>query len=207
MIKKISIRITVSWLGLTASCGSTPEDLVPYCSADSADVCGPVGFPFVASARSRSDACPAGGACAVPLSKTATVVSQPEPGKLCMKGTVVGREGFAWLILAVSHWNRAATDLLDVFDAKALGISELRFTVDRPPTAGVSLFATTAHQRHCDVPSGCLDEGWDLLTGPRSNLVKVIDQGSAMFPKRVFARLPGAHRSPSCDDNRREANG
>jgi len=110
---------------------------------------------------------------------TTTVFTQPQVGQVCMKGAVAGPDGYVWLIATVSRWNKGNNHIVDVFDAKALGITGLQFTIDHPPNTGMSMFATTVKKRDCALPGECLD-GWNLMTGPRSNLVKVLDQSETV---------------------------
>lgn len=177
-----------AFIAFTHGCDSGP-DRTPYCETGSKDICAPPGLPFVTSARTRSDACPTGGDCASPLTLTTTVMTQPEPGKICMKGTVAGKNGFAWLILRVSEWNQAETQLVHVLDAKALGIEQVRFTIDRPPTTGLTMFATTAYREVCPAPGACLN-GFDLRTGASSANIKVMDRSETVTaPFTNFANV------------------
>ena len=173
-----SIGATLCLLGLVTGCDSTPTPTA-YCASEHGVLCAPAGFPYVAAIGSRSDACPGGiadASCAKPLSKTTNIVSNPAPGKVCMKGTVAGREGFAWLIVQVDQWDKPYHHIVSVLDADALGIEGLRFTVDTPPTSGMTMFSTTAHQTQCfDGPPGCYT-AWNLTTGPRSNNLEVIKE-------------------------------
>jgi hypothetical protein len=190
MMKKIAMGFVACALSLTTGCDSANVDQTPFCSEANRSICAPPGFPLVNAAGFRSDACPSGGDCAAPLTKTTASLSQPETGKLCMKGTVAGRDGFAWLLLQVDQRNMSFKDVVEVLDAKALGITELRFTIDGPPAAGLSLFGTAIEKSHCEVPGDCYGEGWNLMTGPRSNLVKVIDTaGPVSAPFANFARV------------------
>jgi hypothetical protein len=188
-----SVVVATSCLGLllAASCGSDPDVAMPYCASGNGLLCEPAAMPFVVSAGTRSDACPGvvGTPCTMPMSQSTTALSQPEPGKICMKGVVAGPAGWAWLLLGVSKWDRTRTHIVGVLDAKALGIAGLTFNVEKPPTVGMSLFATTAAVRQCAMPVGCLGEGWNLMTGPRSGLVKAIaTPGPVNAPFADFAR-------------------
>jgi hypothetical protein len=179
--------VMFTFIAFTHGCDGTPVDKSPYCETRWDAICEPPGFPFVAAVASRSDACPGAGDCSTPLTATTTVMTQPEPGKVCMSGTVAGRDGFAWLIVGVSEWNQWGTHIADVFDAKSLGIEQVRFTVDTPPVTGITMFATSAHRRTCSVPSECLN-GFNLHTAPRSGNLKVIDQTETITaPFTTFA--------------------
>ena len=184
-----TIGAALCLLGLTAGCDSTPVDLMPYCATDKGVLCAPAGFPYVTQIGSRSDACPSGGQpCDKPMSKTTATVSNPEPGKVCMKGTVAGREGFAWLIVKLDEWNKAMYHIVSPFDADALGIDQVSVRVDTPPTGGITMFATTSHKDQCfGGPPECYDS-WDLMTGARTNVVKVISEpGVVTAPFADFA--------------------
>jgi hypothetical protein len=188
MITRRFLGLAVSLLGLGGASCSSP-DLTPACTSGNGLICAPAALPFVVSAGTRSDACSrdVGTPCPSPASPTTAALDQPEPGKLCMKGSVVAG-GFAWLLVGMSAWDRTRTNIVGVFDARALGIEALSFTIDRPPSAGMSLFATTAVARFCAMPSLCLEE-WDLMTGPRTGLVKVIKEpGTVSAPFTDFER-------------------
>jgi hypothetical protein len=191
LIKRTSVGLALGLLGLATGCDDSAVSTEPYCKAVAGvNVCDPAEFPYVTELGTRSDACPdpGRGSCDAPLSETTAVLSTPEDGKVCLKGTVAGREGFAWLIVQVSKWTEARFNIVETLDAKKPGITELRFNVENPPAEGLTMFATSAHTRHCDVPAGCLN-GFDFTTGPRSNIVKVIDEsGPVRAPFTDFAR-------------------
>lgn len=189
--QRLGLGLLFASLGLASGCGSTPVDTVPYCATDSVNICEPPGFSYVSAAATRSDACPTPmkGPCGTPMSLTTATLTAPDTSKVCMKGSVAGREGFAWLLFHVARWNRAGTDIVTLMNAKAQGITELRFTVDTPPTEGITFVAATAHQTHCATPPDCLGEFWSLMTGPRSNVVRVItESGPVSAPFSDFRR-------------------
>jgi hypothetical protein len=200
MIKKASMGLVWWALNFVAGCGSTVVDDKPFCANEpGSTICAPASFPFVTSAGALTD-CQTMTGCTA--SKTTATLSQPQAGTVCLKGTVEAPSGYAWLLLAVSSTNESVTQIVDVFDAKTLGITGLQFTIENPPAAGVTLFATTAHQRSCTSPPDCLT-GWNLTTGSRADVLKAFQTAgpeSAPFssflnddPNKVFDTSALAH--------------
>lgn len=172
MIRTISIGLMLGAFSFVTGCASAVDDK-PYCADGPGMICAPAGFPFVTSASTLTD-CQTVPGCT--SSTTTATLRQPQAGTVCLKGTVEAPPGpgggpsFAWLLLAVNTVNRSKTQIVDVFDAKALGITGLTFTVDNPPATGVTLFATAAHSSSCTYPPDCL-YFWNLTTG-RADVVK-----------------------------------
>jgi hypothetical protein len=172
MFKTKSIGLVLGVLGFVTGCESVVDDK-PYCADGPGEICAPAGFPFVTSAGTLTD-CQTTPGCT--STKTTATLSQPQAGTVCLKGTVAaspvpsGGPSFAWLLLSVNSVNQSKTQIVEVFDAKALGITGLQFTIESPPATGVTLFATAAHTSSCSSPPECLSS-WSLTTG-RADVVK-----------------------------------
>jgi hypothetical protein len=145
--------------------------------------CTPRGFPFVDTAIAASDTC--GGNCPIlaadtPSGKTTATLRQPEAGTLCLSG-VVSSGGWATIGLVFAVWavegqartdmNQPRTEILKKFNADALGITQVAFTIDSPPSEGVSVSAAITTATSCpEGASGCVTIGFDLMTGPGSSV-------------------------------------
>ena len=157
----------------------------PACpSPDPSYICQPSGFPFIQIALVASDLCggPVAG-CAlgksVPTGETTATLSQPAAGKLCLSG-VVSPGGWAQLGFEFIEHTPDGTGILKMFDANALGISQLRFTVDTPPSGGLTMDAAIdtnvlcpSDATHCSCRRGSLDcftYGFDLMTAAGSSV-------------------------------------
>jgi hypothetical protein len=197
MLKRIAIGLTLGWLVIVVDgCSGDDDSETPYC-ADLAGgvICKPAGVAELQFAAVRSDACADSKVsprdCPDPTSDTTAKLSQPEDGKLCMKGTVVDPNGWAWLIMSVGTFNQDGTAATSVLDAKKLGATELRFTLEDPPADGLTLFAATVHNYECGSagPPGCLGEGFGLMSGPRSNQRRLLmEAGVQQAPFKDFSR-------------------
>lgn len=180
MKKQLVPAFVVSFIAFTSGCDSPAVDQTPFCDSEHGGLCEPPGFPFVEAIGTLSDACLGPGGCATPITKTTATLTQPQPGTACLEGTVAGRDGFSWLIVAVSRWNQAGGHIVDALDAASRGITQLRFTLDRPPVAGITMFATAAWRRDCpNHPADCM-HSFELRTGPRSATLKVMDRSETV---------------------------
>ncbi len=148
----------------------------PACpSSDASYICDPSGFPFVRISLAVSDLCSGPVAsCAlgknVPTGETIAILSQPAAGKLCLSGGV-SPGGWAQLVLAFSEPKPDGTGILKKFDANALGISQVEFTVDTPPSGGLSVDAAVTITEQCpNNPLDCFKNGFSLMTAPGSSV-------------------------------------
>jgi hypothetical protein len=198
MLKAMTIGLSLCSLVVAVSGCSGDDDAaeVPYC-ADEKDalICKPAGVAGVEVAGVRSDACADSKVsqrnCPDASSETTVTLSQPEDGKLCMKGTAADPNGWVWLIMGVGSWNKQLTAVTSVLDAKKLGATGLSFTLENPPADGLTLLAGTAHGHDCGSagPPGCLGEGYVLMTGPRSNQFRsLMESGEQQAPFKDFSR-------------------
>jgi hypothetical protein len=124
-------------------------------------LCAPSGFPFVEATFPNSNWC-AGDTCLVapPAGATTIRLSQPETGSLCLSGTAQSDTGF---ILRFTRFTGPGVDkVLSIFNADVLGITQLRFTIDRPPPGGVLVWAATIHSTVCHANLDCLTFGFEL---------------------------------------------
>lgn len=165
------------YLGIGPSgCGSSASDASPPTCVDATGlICAPKGFPFATIAGASYDACLGSrlGECAnPPLSTTTASFAQPETGKLCLSGTVVPTDGYAKIVLVFTTFNLERTKVEKVFNADALGITKAMFTIDSPPSGGVTLDAAVVKATDCPAnPGDCFTQGFDLMTDPSSDLL------------------------------------
>jgi hypothetical protein len=139
--------------------------------AHAALICRASGFPFVMFAGATSDACAGSrlGECQHPrLSATTADLFQPATGKLCLAGTVAPADGWTKIVPAFSTFNTERTKILKVFDAHAMGITQVAFTIDSPPSGGVTIDAAVVTAIDCpSSPGDCFTYGGDRgLFGP-----------------------------------------
>lgn len=134
--------------------------------------CAPGGFPFVTRAVAVSDTCGSNcplSAADTPAGKSTAALSQPKAGTLCLSGSV-SPGGWAAIGLTFALKNRDRTEILKTFDAKALGITQVAFTLDSPPSGGVSVSAAITTATSCPGnPSDCVSLGFDLMTAAGSS--------------------------------------
>ena len=190
--------------GATAGDASTAFPACP--SSDPSYICQPSGFPFMQLAFSVSDLC--GGPVAfcalgknVPSGETVANLSQPTAGKLCLSGAVAPG-GWAQLAFGFRELTPGATGVLK----NALGISQLRFTVDTPPSGGLVLDAAIHTTEHCpsdaancqticgDGPVECFTYGFDLMTAPGSTVpVNITTTQTVVAPFANFKQTVDGH--------------
>jgi hypothetical protein len=117
-------------------------------------ICAPSGFPFVQFALAFNETCP-GPDCHPPNPS----LTQPEPGALCLAGNApdFGSAGFPLVLF------RGWTQVLQAFDATALGITKLSFAIDSPPIGGLLVDASVVIDLGCEGrPPACLMAGFAL---------------------------------------------
>jgi hypothetical protein len=166
-------------VALGAACGGSSED--PNCTSAEDFDCHPSGLPFVELAAAASDLC--GGYDICPLAKnppagsTTATLTEPQAGKLCLSGTVA-TGGWAQIILQFAAFNKDFTKIVKTFDADARGITQVAFTIDSPPSSGVTASAAITTNPDCPATPGfgCITYGFDLMTAPLSNVHLTITQ-------------------------------
>jgi len=142
-------------------------------------VCDPEGFPFVRSASALS------------VGPAEVLLRAPEPGTLCVQGTASTTD-LAWGLLGLefSTKNLAQTQVYSTFDAAALGIVKLAFTVESAPSRGLNVDTASTTQLSCpDSPGDCVtpDEGFLLTTGPGSStILSITEDGDYVAPLANF---------------------
>ena len=137
------------------------------------------GVPFLVVAGPATDFC--GGSCFIPTANmtnpppgaTTASFSQPEPGKLCQSGTVA-EGGWGGFQLVFAEWNQDYTKVLKPFDAASLGVKQVTFTIDSPPSGGLTVEASIIASLECPGSppdyAACVTWGFDLMTAPLSNI-------------------------------------
>lgn len=134
--------------------------------------CVPNGFPFATSAKAISDACV--GHCPLlasdtPVGETTATLSQPKAGTLCLSG-VAATDGWAQIGLLFAVKNPSGTETLKTFDADSLRITQVAFTIDSPPSGGVSVEAGITIATSCPSDElACVANGFSLMTAPGSS--------------------------------------
>ena len=176
----------------------------------------PADFPFVVRAVVADDVCSGIGtahSCKLGMTpapgSTTAVLSNPEAGKVCIKGTVAPG-GYAYLVLVFTEYNELQnseiTAVLKSFDAAALGITQVAFSIDSPPGNGVTVQAAVLKQFDC--PGGgqdCRTSGFVLMDAPSSGVQVVIQApGPVVAPFANFEQTdPSA--SPTFDTTQLDA--
>jgi hypothetical protein len=122
------------------------------------EICEPSHFPFVERAFVATETCP-GPDCHAPN----PTLTEPETGTLCVSGTAPSHG--AGLILLLFRDNADASQVLQAFNAEALGITGLSFTLDSPPPGGIIVEAGIVVTLDC--PSSLFDCLWFGFTLPR----------------------------------------
>ena len=148
-----------SGTGGAADAGLSPI-VHPDCVSGGNGACLPNGFPFVKGAFAHSDAC--NGICPAvsPPGAWTVVFSQPQPGKLCLSGTNPDPKGTG-LLLGFSELSSDLSMVLKRFNPDARGITQVRFTLDSPPPAGITVSADTLHSDVCN-GTDCITWGFAL---------------------------------------------
>jgi len=172
----------------------------PACpSSDPSYICNPSGFPFVQLSLAVSDLCNGPVAsCAlgnsVPTGETSAILSQPVAGTLCLSG-VVSPGGWAQLALGFSEPKPDGTGILRKFDASALGISQVQFTIDTPPSSGLVVDAAITISDSCPSnPLDCFTNGFELMTAPGSSVaVNITTSGTVPAPFANFKQTVNGH--------------
>jgi hypothetical protein len=154
-----------------APCASEP---LTGCMSSAARVCpGDIGYARVGGIASSDN--------------TAAELSVPEPGTICMKGTLseAGTDSWSQLVLTVDERANQGTCVLAVLDARALGIESLEFDLDQVPNTRMYLSAGVMQQAECDDSSECADGEFKQLTHDRQDLV-LLQPGTNHAPLADF---------------------
>jgi hypothetical protein len=191
MTRKLWVYVFVSTLVFAAGCGSNGTSATPSCTSGEGLICQPRGLPFVTLAGASSDACAGSrlGTCPnPPLSATTATLTTPQTGELCLSGTVAANDGWAKLVLVFTTFNLERTKVLKVFNADALGITQVAFTIDSPPSGGVTIDAAVVTALDCPSgPGDCFTQGFDLMTPTGTGvLASFADPGPEVAPFANF---------------------
>jgi hypothetical protein len=165
-------------IGLGAGCGGSSED--PSCVSKDGFICQPSRFPFVEIAAAAADGCASTNSAYCALSDVAAnppaTLTQPRAGKLCLSGTVAAG-GWAQIVLQFAMFDKSATKVVKSLDANARGITQVAFTIDSPPSGGVTAGAAVVTSLECpSSPFDCFTYGFGLMTAPLSNIPLTITQ-------------------------------
>ena len=194
----VGVLTVVGGVGCGSDSGGASPELIDILQR-------PAGFPFVVGAVIVDDLCEGGSAhsCDIgkspPAGSTTAALTFPEDGKVCIQGTVAPG-GYAYLVLWFTEYNALQnydiTAVLKPFDAVALGITQVAFSIDSPPSNGVTVQATILKQLDC--PAGgndCRTSGFALVDAPNSGVQVVIkDPGTVVAP---FANFEQTDRTMS----------
>jgi hypothetical protein len=179
-------------------------------SIDPSYVCNPSGFAFAQLALAVSDFCSGPvAACAlgasIPTGETMADLSQPDAGTICLSG-VISPGGWAQLALAFSIVSPDGTALLKKFDANVLGISQLQFTIDAPPSSGLSADAAINTDEPCPSDAAacstmcfsdshsCFTYGFSLMIAPGSSIpLNITTPGTVIAPFANFRQIVNNH--------------
>jgi hypothetical protein len=124
-----------------------------------------------------------------------SVISIVEPQTICMAGVLapVGpSEPWAELVLGLDRRGTGTsgvpgTCILSVFDAPALGITALEFTLDRMPETRMFLNSGTIVKSDCGDPYECVLGGVYTLLSPDQQDVVLLEEGRAHVELSDFA--------------------
>jgi len=146
----------------------------------------------VVSAIAASDYCldAVGRGCPTnsipPEGATTAHLSQPQPGKLCLAGTLAEGGGLAVLRLTFSALNEDQTRVTKTFDADARGITQMTFSIDSPPPGpglGVAALITTSLEI---TPGQRNVNGFRLMTPPFLDEMRIRETGPVLAPFADF---------------------
>jgi hypothetical protein len=161
---KVVLRVAIMFVpGLVGACGSNATDQVtPEACVKPADPGCRIAVhenSFVRWTGPGTDAANGGAS---------TAVVRYAPGRFCMSGTVdAGTDGVGWgAIMAVGLDEvDEANRVTPSFDASALGVGQIRFNLETPPSSGVLLQITQIQSLQCTQIPDC------VTTFGRSTLV------------------------------------
>lgn len=123
-----------------------------------------------------------------------TAVVRHTPGRFCMSGTVdSGTDGSGWgavLTIGLVAVDEATHMAITPFDASALGIAQVRFSVEDPPASGVVPQMTQIESADCrTIPDCVMSFDWtSSITSPGTITVPLDDfnRYNADYPDAVL---------------------
>jgi hypothetical protein len=152
-------------------------------------------IPFGTAVFAISDACPSQRRSAAPLASTSAAdVTREAPGKYCVSGVL--STGFAILIVSFDHINdRPTPPVHRPLDARALGITQARFTLESTPSTGLQMSASNVVRDECPVSSDdCIQSGFYILSEAGAP-VNVTEPGTYTHPLTNYR--PGPDTPPT----------
>jgi hypothetical protein len=156
------------------------------CVSDGENVlCAPIGFPFVTRTFAVTTSC-VGSGCPRPN----PTLTQPEAGVLCMSGTAPGSHEAGFPLILFSSTPDFST-IVRPFDADALGITDVSFTIDSLPEGGLLVDAGIVRPGDCSNTLECVGFGFTL---PR-----IIDAGPTTVPLVDFLQSDPASSDQTFD--------
>ena len=173
-----------------SACGGSQTPADPsFCEGRDGLICAPAGFSFAQAASAVTDYCAeVEGHCPAatipPPGETVARLSQPEPGKLCLAGTLPADGGLALLNVRFAAVNEDATKVTKTFDADARGITQMTFLIDSPPPGpGVLVAAAITTSLGITPGQRPFNDGFMLMTPP-------------LFAEELILRQPGPVVAP-----------
>jgi hypothetical protein len=173
------------------ACVGLPSEQLPRCFLEA-----PTGIPFATRVNPYTDG----------ISNAR--LRNPEPGKVCMKGTMAGG-GSAAISPIVSPIEFDFPPLVSKpFDLQALDIEALEFTITHPPEGGVSLELRSLTEDECSPGFYCLGPVLSL-GGPNARVLedKTVRAKISEFepadpgPRHVLSFYFWGHALPPFDTN------
>jgi len=171
-LKTVTMGLLLGACGV-AGCGSSaPSKPFPQCGLPDFN-CDTSGVPFAQAVFATTDYC--GGLvaeCGNPLPPVAgatTADLTKQGGQICLSGSIA-MGGNVSLIVGFSQWNADITAIEKSFDASALGIAEVDFTVDSPLTGIVTASATTTPTAPVDCADATCFSNYLFGTAPNSGI-------------------------------------
>lgn len=142
--------------GMGGSAGDGSGEFPPCGTGENSD-CVPSGFPFASLAFPHSNSCE--GTCTPeptpwghpPPEGTTISMTQPESGTLCLTGENPLEHTAFYLSFSVERaLENGDLEILKIFNADLLGVTQMRFAIDNPPSAGVYVLVSTITKPVCD---------------------------------------------------------
>ena len=189
MTKSISSITLAFAVGLVGACASEDnEQVTPMCVVPTDPGCRIFvdDDSFVKSTGPITDGV-SGGA--------STAVVRHAPGRFCMSGTVdSGADGSGWgamLVVGLIERDEATAMVIAPFDASALGVAQIRFSVEDPPLSGVLSQIAQLQNADCKQLPDC------LMTFARGSTIT--NPGTITVPLTDFSRPDAGHPNTTLD--------
>lgn len=129
------------------------------------DICRPSGFPFAVAAFAHSNTCR--GVCpGTAPAGTTFRLTQPQAGTLCLSGTNptdTTALALGYTVFSTDMPSPISEKVWSRFNADVKGITQVKFSIDTPPPAGLIVGADTIHSDLCQMLD-CITFGFTLPT-------------------------------------------